>query len=49
MAAGMAIGAITGFALWIATGTFALFPAFLGMGLVLAMVFQEASDRRGDR
>lgn len=46
MAAGMLIGAVTGFAIWIATDTFALFPAFLGVGLVLGIVLSQASDRR---
>ena len=46
MAAGMLIGAATGFAIWIATDTFALFPAFLGVGLVLGIVLSQASDRR---
>lgn len=46
-AAGMLIGAVVGFAIWMATDTFALFPAFLGVGLVLGIVLSEASDRRG--
>ena len=46
MAAGMLIGAVTGFAIWITTDTFALFPAFLGVGLVLGIVLSQASDRR---
>lgn len=49
MAAGMILGAVTGFAIWIATDTFALFPAFLGVGLVLGLVFSEAAGRRGGR
>lgn len=46
MAAGMLIGAVTGFAIWITTDTFALFPAFLGVGVVLGIVLSQASDRR---
>ena len=46
MAAGMLIGGVTGFAIWIATDTFALFPAFLGVGLALGIVLSQASDRR---
>lgn len=49
MAAGMITGALIGFVLWIATDTFALFPAFLGVGLVLGIVLQAAVDRRSDR
>jgi F0F1-type ATP synthase assembly protein I len=49
MAAGMITGALIGFVLWIATDTFALFPAFLGVGLVLALVQQAAVDRRNGR
>lgn len=49
MAAGMILGALTGFAIWIATDTFALFPAFLGVGLALGLVFSAAAGRRGGR
>jgi hypothetical protein len=42
MAAGMLLGAATGFLLWLGTDTFALFPAFLGVGLVLGMVLSGA-------
>lgn len=49
MAVGMILGALTGFAIWIATDTFAVFPAFLGAGLVLGLVFSEATGRRGGR
>ena len=45
-AIGMAIGGLTGFLIWIATDTFALFPAFLGVGLVLGIVLSEASGPR---
>ncbi|MGB5169512.1 MAG: hypothetical protein WBN35_08020 [Acidimicrobiia bacterium] len=45
MAIGMVGGALIGFVLWIATDTFALFPAFLGVGLVLGMVLQSAIER----
>ena len=48
MLAGMLIGVGTGFALWIGTDTFALFPAFIGVGFVLGLVFSAASRRRGD-
>ena len=48
MLAGMAIGVLTGFALWLATDTFALFPAFIGVGFVLGLVFSSASRRRRD-
>ncbi len=47
-AVGMVTGAVIGFVLWIATDTFALFPAFIGMGLVLGMVLQSAVDRPTD-
>ncbi len=43
LAAGMLLGALTGFAIWMTTDTFALFPAFLGIGLVLGLVFSRAS------
>ena len=46
MAIGMIAGALIGFVLWIATDTFALFPAFLGVGLVLGMVLQSTMERR---
>ncbi|WP_062466289.1 hypothetical protein [Demequina maris] len=42
-AAGMLLGAITGFLIWIATDTFALFPAFVGLGFVLGLVFSRMS------
>ncbi len=45
LAAGMVLGGVVGFAIWIATGTFALFPAFLGIGFVLGLVFSRAQDR----
>jgi len=48
MAAGMLLGAVTGFLIWITTDTFALFPAFLGIGLVLGLVFSRA-DVGGNR
>ena len=47
-AVGMVTGALIGFVLWIATDTFALFPAFIGVGLVLGMVLQSAADRPND-
>ena len=43
LAAGMTLGAIIGFPIWIATDTFALFPAFVGIGVVLGLVFSQAS------
>jgi len=47
LAAGMLLGGLTGFAIWIATDTFALFPAFLGIGLVLGLVFSQTQpDKR---
>ena len=46
MAAGMLLGGVTGFLIWITTDTFALFPAFLGIGFVLGLVFSEAGTRR---
>jgi hypothetical protein len=46
MAAGMLLGGVTGFLIWITTDTFALFPAFLGMGLVLGLVFSRAGPTR---
>jgi hypothetical protein len=42
MAIGMLIGAMTGFLIWVTTDTFALFPAFVGMGLVLGLVLSRA-------
>ena len=42
LAAGMAVGGVVGFAIWIATDTFALFPAVLGVGVVLGLVFSRA-------
>jgi hypothetical protein len=43
----MLLGGLTGFAIWIATDTFALFPAFLGIGLVLGLVFSQTQpDKR---
>lgn len=47
LAAGMLLGGLIGFALWIATDTFALFPAFLGVGLVLGLVFSQAQHHKG--
>ena len=49
MAAGMLLGSLTGFAIWITTDTFALFPAFVGIGFVLGLVFSDASGRREGR
>ena len=46
LAAGMLLGGLTGFAIWIATDTFALFPAFLGIGVVLGLVFSQAQPGR---
>ena len=46
MVAGNIIGAVTGFAIWIATDLFVFFPVFIGIGVVLGMVFKEANDRR---
>ena len=43
MAIGTIAGALIGFVLWIATDTFALLPAFLGVGLVLGMALQSAA------
>lgn len=44
LAVGMLLSGIVGFALWIATDTFALFPAFLGVGVVLGLVFSRAQQ-----
>jgi hypothetical protein len=44
LAAGMLLGGIVGFAIWIATDTFVLFPAFLGIGVVLGLVFSQAQQ-----
>lgn len=46
--AGMILGALVGFALWMATDTFVFFPAFLGMGLVFGLIFDAARRRRGE-
>jgi len=45
LAIGMLLGGLTGFLIWITTDTFALFPAFLGMGVVLGLVFSNAGGR----
>ena len=45
-AAGMILGAMVGFGLWMATDTFVLFPAFLGMGVVFGLMFDAARRRR---
>lgn len=46
MAAGMVIGVATGLAIWLATELFVFFPVFIGIGLVLGLVFQDAAERR---
>ncbi len=46
LAVGMLIGGVTGFLIWTATDTFALFPAFLGIGLVLGIALSEAASKR---
>ena len=46
MAAGMVIGVIAGFAIWMTTDLFVFVPVFIGIGVVLGMVFKEANDRR---
>jgi hypothetical protein len=46
MAAGMLLGGLAGLLIWITTDTFVLFPAFLGIGLVLGLVFSEAGTKR---
>lgn len=46
-ALGMVMGAIIGFALWMGTDNFALFPAFLGVGVVFGMIFSAQRGRRG--
>jgi uncharacterized membrane protein len=38
----MLIGAAIGFALWMGTDNFALFAAFLGLAVVLGMIFSSA-------
>ena len=48
MAAGMVIGAIAGFAIWMTTDLFVFFPVFIGIGVVLGMVFKEGNDRRDE-
>lgn len=45
-AAGMILGALVGFALWMATDTFVFFPVFLGVGVVFGLVFDAARKRR---
>jgi len=45
LAIGMLLGGLTGFLIWITTDTFALFPAFLGIGFVLGLVFSNAGGR----
>lgn len=46
MAAGMTIGALTGLAIWLTTDLFVYFPVFIGIGLVLGLVFKEANEKR---
>lgn len=46
MAAGMVIGAIIGAAFWLTTDTFVFFPVFIGVGLVLGLVFKDAMEKR---
>lgn len=46
MAAGMLIGLVTGLAIWLTTDLFVFFPVFIGIGFVLGLVFQEASEKR---
>ncbi len=46
LALGMFTGAAIGFAIWITTDTFALFPAFLGIGVVLGLVFSGVGGHR---
>lgn len=45
-AAGMILGALVGFGLWMATDLFVFFPAFLGVGVVLGIVFDDARPRK---
>jgi hypothetical protein len=45
-AAGMLFGGLTGFLIWMTTDMFALFPAFLGIGVALGILFSQASSRR---
>lgn len=47
-ALGMVMGAVIGFALWMGTDNFALFPAFLGVGVVFGMLFSAARNQRSD-
>lgn len=46
MSVGLVVGALTGFLIWITTETFALFPAFLGIGLVLGLALSDLDGRR---
>ncbi|HEX6301225.1 MAG TPA: hypothetical protein VF148_12230 [Acidimicrobiia bacterium] len=46
LAAGMLVGALTGFAIWVATAIFVFLPVFLGNGVVLGLILQQAADRR---
>lgn len=48
-AIGMILGAVIGFALWIGTDNFALFPAFLGVGVVFGLIFSAQRGGKGDR
>lgn len=45
-ALGMIIGALTGFALWLATDTFVFLPAFIGVGVALGLVFSSVTRNR---
>lgn len=36
---------LTGFAIWMTTGVFALFPSFLAMGVVIGLVLAGLADR----
>lgn len=48
-AAGMVLGAVIGFAIWMGTGETVFFPVFLGIGVVLGAVFSAQRSNQNDR
>lgn len=47
-AAGMLLGAVIGFAIWMGTGDFVFFPVFLGVGVVFGMLFSAQRSGNDD-
>jgi hypothetical protein len=46
MTLGGSIGGLSGFALWMATGTFVFLPVFLAIGLVTGISIAETRGKR---